>query len=139
MEAVGNSRGAELASRLNIGEVTSWRLHWLVCKLQSLQKVMHSADFGSSADLTSGKFADFMTELKTITLEFGRLKWEVKTMLGFDYEDEVAPLFQHVDHYGTYLEEVGNVKEYLDRKAGQILEAAATRVQESIRNMGQGF
>jgi hypothetical protein len=139
MNVVENNRGAQIASQLNIGEVTSWRLHWLVCDLQSLHTTMQKADFGQSGDLTTGPFARFKEEATKITLQFRRLRWEVKTMLGFDYEDDVDPLFWHLEKYGKYLEEVGNVKDYLERKARKLLEAESERVHESIRNIGQGF
>lgn len=139
MHAVDNNRGAQLAAQLNLGEVVSWKLHWLVCKLQSLQTAMSKADFGSNSDLTTGTFARYVDELKAITLEFGRLRWEVKTMLGLDYEDEADPLFQHVDHYARYAEEVGKAGDYLERTATKILESASTRIHETIRSIGQGL
>jgi hypothetical protein len=139
MNVVENNRGAQLASQLNIGEVTSWRLHWLVCDLQNLYTAMQKADFGQSGDLTTGTFARFKEEATKITLQFRRLRWEVKTMLEFDYEDDVDPLFWHLEKYGKYLEEVGNVKNYLELKARKLLEAESERVHESIRNIGQGF
>ena len=138
MEAIENTRGAQLAKQLNLGEVTSWKLHWLVCDLQNLQTEMYKADFGTDADLRTGVFADFLMNLKNITLRFDRLRWEVKTMLGFDYDDEADALFHHVKHYDKYLEEVGNVKTYLEQKARQILEAESERVLQSIQNIPQG-
>jgi hypothetical protein len=126
------ANGEELAARLNIGEVTGWRLHWLTRKLCNLQDEMQKADFGMDpASLRNGVHAEFAAKLKSIAIDYANQRWEVRTMLDNSFENERA-LFNHLSQNVTYQEELGKATSFLTAKAEQILGAEAQRIKSSL-------
>lgn len=134
------AQGKELASRLNLGEITSFRLHWLVCDLGELQRDLDRVGVGKTAeDLRTGAHAAFLARLERIVQQYRRLRWETKTLLGLDYEDEVAPLFEHLAKHAEYLQEIEKVKDVLRQKAEQILQLESQRIHIALGNFSRNF
>ncbi len=126
-----------LASRLDLGEVTSWRLHWLLCDLWNLQRDIEKSSFGRGvADLHCGPFAEMLERLKRVEGSYSRLRWETKTMLGIDYEDEVAPLFEGIPKNADYATELAKAKTLLQAIAEKALEAEREHLHSSILQAG---
>ena len=131
MMTAENNRGAELAGKLNLGEVTGWRLLWMRNELQRLRcRMQLAADFTSDGGL--GVVEQFVAELRSFDVQLVQLRWEVKTMLGFDYDSEVNALFEHLPQYAEYQEQMRQAKTFLERKTQQILEAKEKTIQASL-------
>ena len=128
--------GEKLASQLNLGEVLTWRLHWLTCDIRKLQEQVNDANFGQGpADLSKGIFADFVDALQGYARNYARLRWEAMTMLGCDYQDEVEPLFANLAKHAEYIQQLDIAKGLLEKKAQYILEAEASRVQGRLNDL----
>ena len=122
-----------LATRLNIGEVTDWRLHWLLCDLWNIQRDTLTTNFGQRvALLHEGPFAAMLERLKRVESNYQRLRWETKTMLGLDYEDDVEPLFASLPKNLDYAMELQKTKAQLQGIADKALENEALVVRNSI-------
>jgi hypothetical protein len=131
--------GEMLANQANLGDVVTWRLHWLICDIHKIQEHMTNANFlgEGSADLSTGVFAGFVEALQGVARSYARLRWEAKTMLGRDYPDEVEPLFDSIAKHAEYLEELETAKKFLEKKAQQILAAEATRIQGRLDDLAK--
>lgn len=133
-----NMTGEALAKRVDIGEVTTFRLHWLLCDLWDLQRTIANARFGSTAaDLSTGVHSELVKTLDGIAGKYRQLRWETKTILGFDYDDEVQPLFDHLAKHAEYLQELEKVKDILRHKAEQILEAESKRLNDALDKLAK--
>ncbi|HDR9103392.1 TPA: hypothetical protein QDB04_000111 [Burkholderia vietnamiensis] len=118
------NRGEQLASQLNIGEVLSWRLHWLMLQLCDVQKkaealAIHTGPLhGASQDLIA-----LVNTLTAVMGELSQLHWQTKTMLSLDYDDEVKPLFEYVPKYADFREQLKTTKAVLEAKAAEAMQA----------------
>ena len=122
-----------LSSRLNIGAVTTWRLHWLLCELCSLKQDIQTAQCGSRvAQLHNGPFAELLARVKRVEGSYARIRWETKTMLGLDYEDEVEHLFASLPKNADYAAELAEVKGLLQRIVDKVLAEEAQQLRSSI-------
>jgi hypothetical protein len=99
-------------------------------EVERLRLRMNIADFMSDGGL--GVLEQFVAELRSFDVQLVRLRWEVKTMLGFDYENDVNALFEHLPRYAEYQERMQQAKTFLERKAQQILEAKEKTIQASL-------
>lgn len=126
-----------LASRLDLGEVTSWRLHWLLCDLWSIQRDIEKTNFGTGvAQLHDGPYVEVLNRAKRVQGSYERLRWECKTMLGMDYEDEVAPLFAAIPKHAEYAAELAKTKTLLQGIVDKALEAEKKQLHSSIHSQG---
>jgi hypothetical protein len=129
------SRGAELATQVNLGEVLDWRLHWLTMRLEKLQKNVEALAIHSNRLNANGEgLTALIDELDAATCEFEQLKRQTMIMLGVDYNDEVQPLFDHVPKYATFCEQLTATKGVLEAKAKQASEADLAFMKERIRS-----
>ncbi|MBU9199910.1 hypothetical protein KTD31_00655 [Burkholderia multivorans] len=118
------NRGEQLATQLNLGEVLSWRLHWLMLQLCDVQKkaealAIHTSPLhGASQDLMA-----LVNALTAVMGEFSQLHWQTKTMLGLDYDDEVMPLFEHVPKYADFRAQLKTTQSVLEAKAAEAMQA----------------
>lgn len=127
----------DLASRLNLGEATSWRLHWLLCDAWQLQRDIAGAHIGGRvADLYEGVFAELLDRVKRLEGAYQRLRWETKTMLGFDYEDDVDPLFAALPKNEEFASELAKTKSLLQAVVDRVLAAESKHLQSSIASAG---
>ncbi|WP_157657719.1 hypothetical protein [Burkholderia ubonensis] len=118
------SRGEHLASQLNLGDVLSWRLHWLVCDLQDLKAKTAASRFRSEPlRLGGAELTTLVDELTDITNQFGTLRWQTKTMLSLDYDDEVTPLLEHVPKYAEFCSELQETRAAIEQKLKAAAEA----------------
>lgn len=118
------SRGEQLASQLNLGDVLSWRLHWLICNLQDLKAKTATSRFRSEPLRVGGtELTTLVDELTDITNEFGTLRWQAMTMLGLDYNDEVTPLLEHVPKYAEFCSELQGARAAIEQKVKAAAEA----------------
>ena len=128
-----NTSERTLARRLDLGEVTSWRLHWLLCDLWTIQGDIKKAHCGQRvAQLHSGPFAEMLARVKRVEVSYERMQWETKTMLGLDYENEVKPLFTALPKNAEYAAELAKAKALLQVVVDRTLATEARQLQDSI-------
>lgn len=131
----GASRGQELATQVNIGEVLDWRLHWLTLRLESLQKKAEALAIHSDKLNANGeRLTALVDELDAATCEFEVLKRQTMMMLGLDYTDEIQPLLDQVPKYTTFCEQLTTTKSVLEGKAKQAVEAELSFMMDRIRS-----
>lgn len=121
-----------LARQLNLGEVTSWRLHWLLCDLWALQRDIQTTPTPRVAGLQEGPFADLLTRLKRVEAGYQRLRWETMTMLCADYDSHVEPLFASLSKHDDYAAELLKAKTLLQAAADKAFAEEAKRLCNSI-------
>jgi hypothetical protein len=121
------SRGEELATQVNLGEVLDWRLHWLTMRLENLQKNAEALAIHSNRLNANGEgLTALIEELDAATCEFEKLKQQTMIMLGLDYNDEVQPLLDHVPKYAKFCEQLKTTKGVLETKAKLASQADLT-------------
>jgi hypothetical protein len=118
------ARGEQLAKQLNLGDVVSWRLHWLICELDRFQTKANALEVRSrQLQESSDALMGLVQELQGITVEFEHFCQQTKTMLGLDYNDEVQPLLDVEPKYKEFCEKVQQAKSILAEKAKAVSEA----------------
>lgn len=133
-------QGNKLATSMNLGEVTSWRLHLLLCHLSELQHDISICHFGSSySDLIDGPFAKLLARVKRIENDYGQIRRETQLMLGLDYSSEIEPLFQSLPKNEEYLTKMQEAKASLQAVVDRHLGCEARFLKNCIQDVHQSL
>lgn len=112
-----------LAGRLNLGEVTAWRLEWLARDLGKLQAVLRAPRYGPDLErFQNGMFAESIQTFKDICLAYSKLRWEVMTMLGLEDDKDIIQFFEYLPNHEHYLLEVEETKASLKELVKRMFE-----------------
>ena len=117
-----------LSKRLSLGDSVGWRLHWLICGLNRLNDRI-SVETGELAQPGAPVFDEVVQQFHKIQSDYSRLIWETKTMLEFDYESEVMPLFESLTKHANYLACVAETKTAL----AAIIDMAADNFRHKMQ------
>jgi hypothetical protein len=137
---MSTEKGQELASRLNLGDVTDWRLHWLICRLSGVKHDMATANFaGGLRDLPNGTFGQFLGRVKRIEEDYLQIRRETQLMLGADYSNEIDALFDSLPNHPKYLDSLAEAKAKLQKVADDMLFVEARHLRGCIENAHQAL
>ncbi len=132
------ARGEQLAKQLNLGDVVSWRLHWLTCELDRFQTKANALEVRPRQLHESNEaLMGLVQQLQSIKVEFEHFRQQTKTMLGLDYNDEVQPLLDVVPKYREFCEKVQHAKAILTEKAKAVSEADLAFMMSHIEAASQ--